>query len=205
MLNVRHPPSEEGRQVELTHNALVGRVCLAWNQAHYAVYHLFETLTGATSSWEIFWTVKADSAQRDITLAAANHLLQKQPDLLTPLKKTFSELGGLAGERNAIVHTPFATTFEKTDGHPSTWSDMKMTPIKPNANLKPDLNAQVDELEKKLEIIHAKIEAIDSKIHQRLASVSGRDPRQQGLPKASSPVGGPRSPSEGSARPLKSS
>jgi hypothetical protein len=95
------------------HAAMLGKVSLAWNDVHSMVFAIFADLTGM--SWEraeaIFFSLKADQAQRDITLAVMADVLSTENDL--PLKELgtalLGQIGSLAGERNVATHAMWVT------------------------------------------------------------------------------------------------
>jgi hypothetical protein len=91
------------------HAALVGHVTLAWSNIHSQVFRIFALLCGMTGrqSEAIFFALKSDASQREITLAVINETLSE------PLRKKgtviFGRINGLAGERNLAAHTMWAT------------------------------------------------------------------------------------------------
>lgn len=89
------------------HAELIGRVTLAWTHVQYIMFLLFTEITRLPpdAAEGIFFSLKADSAQREITLAVADTLLGDTPSLRDRVKITLREIGNLAGQRNAAAHT----------------------------------------------------------------------------------------------------
>lgn len=91
------------------HAALVGHVTLAWSNIHSQVFRIFALLCGLNGrrSEAVFFALKSDASQREITLAVINESLSE------PLRKKgaviFGRINGLAGERNLAAHTMWAT------------------------------------------------------------------------------------------------
>jgi hypothetical protein len=91
------------------HAALLGHVTLAWNDCHYIVLWIFQTLSGVT--WEKacarFFEQKTDSNRRAITLTRMKEVLNTKND--EPMREKITELldklGKLAVERNLATHT----------------------------------------------------------------------------------------------------
>jgi hypothetical protein len=96
---------------ELTENAmLIGRVTMQWTTIQAAVSHLFRRFSGLDPlrAEAIFFAVKSDTIQRDMTLAAARIALSPFPDLLERTESLFAKIGRLSSERNAATHTMWA-------------------------------------------------------------------------------------------------
>ena len=62
------------------HAALVGHVTLAWSNIHSEVFAIFSLLCGMEGrrSEAIFFALKSDASQRDITLAIINEVVSEQ-------------------------------------------------------------------------------------------------------------------------------
>ena len=93
--------------------AKIGKVAMEWNAAHIVVFGLFVGFTGLPKEMaaEIFYALKADSAQRDITKAAALSALRSNngsDELIEKVTKVFNDIGRLAGDRNKTVHAGFS-------------------------------------------------------------------------------------------------
>jgi hypothetical protein len=91
------------------HAALVGHVTLAWSNVHSQVFRIFALLCDPIGkrSEAVFFALKSDASQREITLAVINETLSE------PLRKRarviFGRINRLAGERNLAAHTMWAT------------------------------------------------------------------------------------------------
>ena len=133
------------------HRALLGRVAIAWGDCHSAVYAIFLLLSGLPSDCAdaIFFTLKADTAQRDITRALAIARLREHPKLEKRVADFIKGLNTLAGERNAAIHTSWAMR------HP----DMAITPdpfMRAHSKLEQDIEAQFTRLGEQLEEWHSR-------------------------------------------------
>jgi hypothetical protein len=91
------------------HAALVGHVTLAWSNIHSEVFEIFSLLCGMQGrrSEVIFFALKSDASQRDVTLAIINEILSEP--LRNKAKTLFGRISGFAGERNLAAHTMWAT------------------------------------------------------------------------------------------------
>jgi hypothetical protein len=91
------------------HAALVGHVTLAWSNIHSQVFRIFALLCGTTKrqSEAIFFALKSDASQREITLAVINETVSEP--LRDKGKAIFGRINGLAGDRNLAAHTMWAT------------------------------------------------------------------------------------------------
>lgn len=88
---------------------LIGRVTIAANNAQHLVLIIFDILVrDGDLARAIFFSLKSDAAQRDITLAAMAVRLRGAPELLERGRKAFQRLADLSGERNAAIHTIWA-------------------------------------------------------------------------------------------------
>ena len=93
--------------VGLLDAATIGLVLVTWNSVHSTVHSIFVHLSslGLEAANAIFFTLKQDRAQRDITRALAKVRLAAHDALATRLNKLFNEIDELGGERNAVAHT----------------------------------------------------------------------------------------------------
>jgi len=93
----------------------IGRVTIAWNEAHFVLAALFNSLSGADmrQSEAIYYAIKNESAQRDIIRAVANVTLENHPAILSRLTTALSRIGELSGRRNAAIHTVWAFSIPR--------------------------------------------------------------------------------------------
>jgi hypothetical protein len=138
-------PNEE--QYYHDHAAMLGHVSLAWNDCHFMVFNIFHTLSGMAwmQAQAVFFALKADQAQRDITAALLQSALGTPSGaaILERGTQLLGQIGGLAGERNAATHTMWATLMP----------DRKVAPtpmIIPPKTLKEDFSAQFEHLRVRL-------------------------------------------------------
>ncbi len=121
-------PSSEKLSIEINgdiltayhnHARLIGHLTIAWNTAQHAVYSLFEIASDLTpeAAQAIFFAVKSDSAQRDITLALCQvEMRGEDSDLLPAVENGIRGLNWLAGDRNAAIHTMWDIASAATKG-----------------------------------------------------------------------------------------
>jgi hypothetical protein len=91
------------------HAELIGHITLAWSNLHSEVFAIFKLLCGMNDrrSEAIFFALKSDTSQRDITLALINEVASER--LRKKAKTLFGKISGFAGERNLATHTMWAT------------------------------------------------------------------------------------------------
>lgn len=89
-------------------NALaIGQITMQWTTIQVGMSYLFRRLSGLDKARAetIFFCVKSDTSQREMTLALARTVLSSEPELLGKLEKIFDKIGRYSGERNAAAHT----------------------------------------------------------------------------------------------------
>jgi hypothetical protein len=98
------------------HAELLGRVTIAWNRLQYIFFLIFTALSGMPvgKAQAVYFTLKADTAQRDITAKVAAVALKSRPVLLERFTKIMKAVNDLAGQRNAATHTIW--DIEETSG-----------------------------------------------------------------------------------------
>ena len=86
---------------------LIGGITIGWSAAHSAVYALFAALSGLSleRSKAIFFAIKQDLAQREMTLALAKVTLVEHPDCLERATSLLKQISSLSGDRNAAIHS----------------------------------------------------------------------------------------------------
>lgn len=126
------------------HAPLIGRVTIAWNQAHYFIFQVFLALHPRPEpefAETIFFALKSDRAQRDLTLAAARTMI-KHPPLLKETTAAIDRFTGLAGRRNAVTHAMWA--FQpRPDSGELLW---KPHPTFSKKDIKAELNALITDI-----------------------------------------------------------
>jgi len=92
---------------------LIGRVVISWNEVHWAVYALFLELSGMDPdrAKDVFFSIRNDSSQRDMTLTAGKTALVAHPTVWESFRTTINALDKLAGERNAAIHTMWGFNY----------------------------------------------------------------------------------------------
>jgi hypothetical protein len=100
---------------------LIGQVVLEWNHMHDMIFHSFWQLSGMSreQAQAVFYALKADSAQRDITAALAKVRLSEYPDLQATFLTLIKQAGQLNGERNAAIHTTWTVSVPDYKIEPS--------------------------------------------------------------------------------------
>lgn len=84
----------------------IGQITMQWTTIQVAISYLFRRLSGLDKARAetIFFGVKSDTSQREITLSLARLVLRHEPELLAKLEKIFDRIGRYSGERNAAAH-----------------------------------------------------------------------------------------------------
>lgn len=87
----------------------IGAIVVTMNTAHWLVFEMMSLLlnTSREDTVPIYYSLKADAAQRDLTLAiAADRLTHPiEAGLLSRISAAVNDLGKLSGVRNAFIHT----------------------------------------------------------------------------------------------------
>ena len=128
---------------------LIGHIVISWNEVHWAVYALFLELSGMDPdrAKDVFFSVRNNSTQRDMTLAAGKNALTAHPTIWESLRMTINELDKLAGERNAAIHTMWGFNYYNALLDPGgKLSFGPMANTVPHKSLKDDFPAQCDQL-----------------------------------------------------------
>lgn len=90
-------------------HSLIGRIVVVTNSAHWCVFEMMGILlnTSREDTTPIYYSLKADAAQRDLTKAIATDVLadSRESDLLARVNSAIDELGKAAGIRNAFIHS----------------------------------------------------------------------------------------------------
>lgn len=96
-------------------HTLIGRIVISTNSAHWCVFEAMSILlnTSREETTPIYYSLKADAAQRDLTIAIASDTLTdpSETDLLKRLNGTITELGVAAGVRNAFIHSHWKQVY----------------------------------------------------------------------------------------------
>jgi hypothetical protein len=93
---------------------LIGKINMSWGDCQFFVYIIFVHLMGydPTKAEPIFFALKTDRAQRDITTALAGVVLGKHPKLLRKITTTFGNLETMAGRRNDVIHAMWGIQYD---------------------------------------------------------------------------------------------
>ena len=85
----------------------IGHMTNEWNDAQSLVFLIFHTLlaTSILKAIAIFFAIKSNSGQRDVTLGLAKQSLQHEPNTLLDLTATLGKFNQTAGRRNDFIHT----------------------------------------------------------------------------------------------------
>lgn len=106
------------------HAKLIGNVTIAWNTAQSLVFAIFSVMSRiapeSDNAAAIFFALKSDIAQRDITTAVIESELgtsahPEHKKLAERLKRPIHKLNSLSAERNAAIHTMWS--FVSGDEH----------------------------------------------------------------------------------------
>lgn len=99
----------------------IGHMTNEWNDAQSFVFLIFHALLGSSilKAIAIFFAIKSDSGQRDVTLGLAKQVLQFHPDALQKLTAVLGDLNKTAGRRNDFIHTIWH--FAEDEGVIEAW------------------------------------------------------------------------------------
>lgn len=158
-------PKDAAIRAYAAHAEIVGTVACAWNGAQESLYLMFVALMGMrkAEAEAIFFALKADSAQRNVTRDLANVVLAANTALLKRTKDVINALGDLGGERNAAVHTMWRASVETSSIGPSPL-------VKHHGALKPNHRTQFFELARKLVDLEGTLMELADEIRRHLAS-----------------------------------
>ena len=104
---------------------LIGCFAQESSMAHWLIFEMFRTILSMDrdQASELYYTMRADSAQREVTLAVLTDRLTSPEGikLLERIKIAFNEVGKTSGRRNGFIHTPWSMwhgteEFVTTDG-----------------------------------------------------------------------------------------
>ena len=134
------------------HAELIGRVVISWNEVQWMVYRLFVTFSAMPpqQAQDVFFSLRSDASQRDLTLAAGKSALATHPKLWQKFRTAMCDIGTLAGERNAAIHTMWGFNFYEALAGASLLSFGPMADTTPHKSLKDDFTAQCNELRDEL-------------------------------------------------------
>lgn len=137
----------------------LGYVTIKYNEAQAFVLHIFINLSGAERhvARTMFFSMKSDAGQRDMTIAMARVLMVNEEGEATDECKrvitAIESLAKLAGERNAAIHTMWyldGEDSESPDSPPDYWMIPDPNSI-PHPRLQQDVEKQFTALIGKLE------------------------------------------------------
>jgi hypothetical protein len=168
------------------HAALLGRVTLAWNDCHYMVLLIFNTLSD--EGWEkactTFFEQPSDHNRRAITQTRIKEVLNTKND--EPMREKGTQLLDalykLAKERNLATHTMWASVpihTMLTVGTPK--NEIRPHPAVPTPeNLEEDFESQFRSLTTKLGSLLRKLELYESALAVHLESSRARAQENDG-------------------------
>ncbi|HRF08999.1 MAG TPA: hypothetical protein PL193_10205 [Xanthobacteraceae bacterium] len=157
------------------HAKLVGRVTMAWAEIHAVLYRIFWGVSGLEREMAeaIFFSLKSDSAQRDLVIAALSERFKAEED--KEVRKSATELIGqvnnYSNQRNAAAHSMWAILHPPTTIIPDPH-------ISKQRNLKEDFVLQFTDLEKNLRTLFTKLFAFDQTLNDFVARAAERLPQQ---------------------------
>lgn len=85
---------------------LIGHVTIAWNNLQFWIFCVFWKLlaAGATKADSIFFALRTDKAQRDITLQIIKAAMFESDELRSQLEDLIEKANKLSGRRNDVIH-----------------------------------------------------------------------------------------------------
>lgn len=86
--------------------AWLGEFTMTWNDIHFSLFFILWRLMSKDSmrSEAIFFALRSDRAQRDLTTRTAKAVLGPWPDLCKRLIAAIERIGKLNGRRNDFIH-----------------------------------------------------------------------------------------------------
>lgn len=92
------------------HTEGIGNIAIMWNACHAMLWHYFWALSGLQENVakSIYFTLKSDTAQRNITHCLAREVLRDDPIFLHPIDNALVTMAKLSSERNAFMHAMWA-------------------------------------------------------------------------------------------------
>ena len=92
---------------------ILGLVALKWNDIQFFVFVMFWRLLDKSPNAEaVFFAVRTDRAQRDMTVALAKDVLKATPDLMNRVVNLLADISRMAGRRNDVIHGCGAWTIQ---------------------------------------------------------------------------------------------
>ncbi len=84
---------------------------MAWTDVQLLVFLIFWRLMSSEvdKSEAIFFALRSDHAQRQVTKQLARVLLSRWPDTVERVVAAINKAGGAAGSRNAVIHALWVT------------------------------------------------------------------------------------------------
>jgi hypothetical protein len=115
----------EGLGMEEVLAEKIGKMTIAWNDCQGIVFMIFHSLLDSDlgRAVAIFFAIKSDTGQRDITIGLAKYVLASKPGLLGELTAIFTTFNATAGRRNDFIHAIWRDS-EKA-GAFAVWFDVR--------------------------------------------------------------------------------
>ncbi len=160
------------------HAKLIGHITISWNSAQSLVFVLFCILSRLTleEAQAVFFSLKADTAQRDMTRELGRVVLASNKELAKEFADAFAKLQDLSSLRNAATHTMWSVLVLESRLTPSPF-------VPPHKKLVPERTAeQFAQLQDDLDDVNGKLVALTLKAAQHVASLKKLRERQQSPP-----------------------
>lgn len=96
---------------------LIGKVSIEYNQAHSFVFKIFWQLSRlhVDHAKAIFFSIKSDTGQRDLTIAFINSLISDDASKKKNIIQSIQNLSKLSSVRNAAIHTIWSYYWDDDD------------------------------------------------------------------------------------------
>lgn len=84
----------------------IGGMTIQWNECQSEIFIMFHEALGADilKSQALFFTLRNDGTQRDVTAALLRVALYQHPDLADRAVRTINDFAKIAGKRNDFIH-----------------------------------------------------------------------------------------------------
>jgi hypothetical protein len=103
----------------------IGGMTIRWNRCQAVIFMMFDRALGDNilAAKAIFFVLRSDGTQRDITVAALQIALAAHPDLLARTTTAIADFGKIAGRRNDFIHAIWY--FPEDAKPPEVWLNVR--------------------------------------------------------------------------------
>lgn len=162
------------------HGFNIGQATVSMNSTQMLIYHIFQEISGLDHAIAaaIFFSLKADSAQRDVAKAVAEAAFSSEVELKNRVIALIDRAGKLSGDRNAAVHSFWAKSKDGVTIVPYLPSHRRLDktdPAKTIAELLPKLDSLCSDLNRLLVDLHLRRSSLGKALQQSDPQASSKD------------------------------